>query len=227
MSSASSRTETKLKKRLFFWLATRLGWTAILLIGHLTRLRYHGREHLEGLRGGKRPFIYCLWHGKLLIPVFAHRHMNICAMVSIHSDGEMIAQTLHRLGYVSARGSSTRGGNRAMLAMIRLLKQVGAGAVTPDGPTGPRHVFKPGIIEIAQCADAQILPLTFASTRAWVLKSWDRFTIPKPFSKTVICYGEPFSVSKKLTATEFEAVRQAVEQRMLALEAAAEAYVSG
>jgi lysophospholipid acyltransferase (LPLAT)-like uncharacterized protein len=111
-----------------------------------------------------------------------------------------------------------------MLAMIRLLRKVGAGAVTPDGPTGPRHVFKPGIIEIAQRAHAQILPLTFASTRAWVLKSWDRFTIPKPFSKTVICYGEPISVPKKLTVTEFEAVRQEVEQKMIALEATADAY---
>jgi lysophospholipid acyltransferase (LPLAT)-like uncharacterized protein len=214
----------KFKKRLLFWLATRLGWAVVILLGHLTRLRYHGREHLEKLRGGNRPFLYCLWHGKLLLPIFAHRHMNICAMVSIHSDGEMIAQTLHRLGYVTARGSSTRSGSRALIEMIRLLKQAGTGAVTPDGPTGPRHVLKPGVIQLAQRANAQILPLSFASSRAWIIKSWDRFTIPKPFSKSVICYGEPISVPRKLTAAEFETVRQEVEKKMLALEATADAY---
>jgi lysophospholipid acyltransferase (LPLAT)-like uncharacterized protein len=125
---------------------------------------------------------------------------------------------------VTARGSSTRGGSRALIEMIRLLKRAGTGAVTPDGPTGPRHVLKPGVIELAQRAHAQLLPLTFASSRAWVVKSWDRFTIPKPFSKTVICYGEPLSVPKKMTAAEFEAVRQEVEQKMIALEATAEAY---
>lgn len=211
-------------KRLLFWLATRLGWLAILLLGSLTRLRFHGREHFEKLRNGKHPFIYCIWHGKILIPIFVHRNEKVCAMVSEHFDGEMIAQTLHRLGLLTVRGSSTRGGSRAMIAMIRILRAGGTGAIMPDGPNGPRHVFKPGIIAIAQRAQAYILPLTFASTAAWVLKSWDRFTIPKPFSKSVAYYGEPIAVPANLTEAELETVRQRVEQRMLALEKEAEAF---
>jgi lysophospholipid acyltransferase (LPLAT)-like uncharacterized protein len=214
----------KWTKRLLFWLATRLGWLAILLLGHLTRLRFHGREHFEKLRDSRQPFIYCIWHGKILMPIFAHRHEKNCAMVSEHTDGEMIAQTLHRLGYITVRGSSTRGGSRAMIAMIRTLKGGGAGAIMPDGPQGPRHVFKPGTLVIAQRAQAYILPFTFASTRAWVLRSWDRFTIPKPFSKSVAYYGEPIAIPAVLTEDEFESIRLMVEQKMLDLEEQAEAY---
>jgi len=214
------------RKRLLFALATHWGWLVILLVGHLTRLRFHGREHFERLRDSKQPFIYCIWHGKILIPIFAHRYENIYAMVSEHTDGEMIAQTLHRLGYLTVRGSSTRGGSRAMIAMIRKLAGGHVGAIMPDGPQGPRHVFKPGLIAIAQRAQAHILPFTFASTRAWVLHSWDRFTIPKPFSNTVVYYGEPIAIPADLNETEFEATRQKIEQEMLALEEKAAAYFS-
>ncbi len=224
--AAVTPARLKWRKRILFWLTTRCGWLVILLLGKLTRLRFHGREHFEKLRAQQQPFMYCIWHGKILVPIFAHRYENICAMVSEHSDGEMIAQTLHRLGYITARGSSTRGGSRAMIAMIRALKAGGVGAIMPDGPNGPRHVFKPGMIAIAQRAQACVLPFTFASTRAWVLNSWDRFTIPKPFSKTVAFYGEPIAIPADLAENEFEAMRQMVEQKMLALETAAENYFS-
>ncbi len=223
---ASSPPKMKWSKRLSFWLATRLGWVVILLLGHLTRLRFHGREHFEKLRERGQPFIYAIWHGKILIPIFVHRNENVCCMVSEHFDGEMIAQTLHRLGLITVRGSSTRGGTRAMIAMIRLLKDGGTGAIMPDGPNGPRHVFKPGLLAIAQRARAYILPFTFSSTRVWMLKSWDRFTIPQPFSETVAYYGEPIAVPENLTETEFESLRQTVEQKMLELETGAETYFS-
>ncbi|MGH7451219.1 MAG: lysophospholipid acyltransferase family protein, partial [bacterium] len=182
-------------KRLIFWLATRLGWLFILLLGCLTRIRYVGREHFEWLRDNDKPFIYCIWHGKILIPIFTHRYANIHAMVSLHADGEMIAQTLHRLGYRTIRGSNTRRAQRAVVEMIRALKQGKICAIMPDGPKGPRHVFKPGAISIAQKSGAYLLPLTFACSRPFVFKkSWDRFTLMLPFSKSVAIYGEPIAV---------------------------------
>lgn len=222
----SSPPREKLSRRVVFWLATRLGWLVLIALGKLTRIEFRGREHYERLRAHKQPFIYCIWHGKILIPIFTHRYEGICGMVSEHRDGEMIAQTLHRLGYTTARGSSTRGGKRAMLAMIRELRNGGVGAIMPDGPAGPRHVFKAGMIAIAQKAQAAILPMTFSSSRAWRLRSWDRFTIPKPFSKTVALYGEPVFIPPDLDETAFEAMRQEVEQRMLHLEAEVEALFS-
>ena len=212
-----------LKRRILFWLATRLGWLVLIALGKLTRIQFHGREHYESLRATRQPFIYAIWHGKIMIPIFVHRYEGICGMVSEHNDGEMIAQTLHRLGYTTVRGSSTRGGKRAMLAMIRVLQNGGVGAIMPDGPRGPRHVFKAGLLAIAQRGRAAILPMTFASSRAWCFKSWDQFTLPKPFSKTIALYGEPIFVPQEMNEAEFDGKRREVEQHMLDLEAEAEA----
>ncbi len=213
------------KKRLIFWLATRLGWLFILFLGCLTRIRYVGREHFEWLRDNQKPFIYCIWHGKILIPIFTHRYENIHAMVSLHADGEMIAQTLHRLGFRTIRGSSTRGAQRAVVEMIRALKQGKVCAIMPDGPKGPRHVFKPGAISIAQKSGAYLLPFTFACSKPFVFKkSWDRFTIMLPFSKSVAIYGEPIAVPADLKDEAFEDFRLMVESKMLELEKYAELY---
>jgi hypothetical protein len=211
-------------KRLIFWLATRLGWLFILLLGHLTRIRCVGREHFEWLRDNQKPFIYCIWHGKILIPIFTHRYENIHAMVSLHADGEMIAQTLHRLGYRTIRGSSTRGAQRAAVEMIRALKQGTICAIMPDGPKGPRHVFKLGAISIAQKSGAYLLPFTFACSNPFRFKSWDRFTIMLPFSKSMAIYGEPIAVPADLKAEDFEKFRLMVEGKMLELEKYAELY---
>jgi lysophospholipid acyltransferase (LPLAT)-like uncharacterized protein len=212
------------KNRLRFWLATRLGWLFILLLGYLTRIRYIGREHFEELRDNNKPFIYCIWHGKILIPIFTHRYENIHAMVSLHADGEMIAQTLHRLGFRTIRGSSTRGAQRAVVEMIRALKQGKVCAIMPDGPKGPRHVFKPGAISIAQKSGAYLLPFTFACSNPFRFNSWDRFTIMLPFSKSVAIYGEPIAVPADLKDEAFEDFRLMVEDKMLELEKYAELY---
>ena len=212
------------KKRLVFWLATRLGWLFILLLGYLTRIRYAGREHFEWLRDNDKPFIYCIWHGKILIPIFTHRYENIHAMVSLHADGEMIAQTLHRLGYRTIRGSSTHGAQRAAVEMIHALKQGKICAIMPDGPKGPRHVFKPGAISIAQKSGAYLLPFTFACSNPFRFNSWDRFAIMLPFSKSVAIYGEPIAVPADLKDKAFEDFRLMVEGKMLELEKYAELY---
>jgi len=212
------------KQRLIFFLATRLGWLAILALGFLTRVRYVGREHFEWLRDNKKSFIYCIWHGRILIPIFVHRYENIQAMVSLHDDGEMIAQTLHRLGYITARGSSMRGGQRATIEMIRTLKKGGVGAIMPDGPRGPRHQFKTGPVVIAQRSGAYLLPFTFSSSRKLQFKSWDKFTIMLPFSTSVAMYGEPVSVPKEASPEEVERLRHELEKRMVELEQRADAY---
>ncbi len=211
-------------QRLIFSLATKCGWLAILALGFLTRIRFFGREYFEWLRDNQKPFIYCIWHGRILLPIFVHRYENIQAMVSLHDDGEMIAQTLHRLGYETARGSSTRGGPRAMIEMIRYLKNGGIAAIMPDGPKGPRHEFKTGPVVIAQRSGAYLLPFTFSSTRLFQFKSWDRFTIMLPFSTSVAMYGEPVSVPADAGPGEVERIRQDLEKRMVELEQRADAY---
>ncbi len=214
-----------LKKRIVFWLATRLGWLLILGLGYLTRLRYIGREHLAWLRDNHKPHLYCIWHGKILMPIFAHRGENAYTMVSLHADGEMIARTVQRLGYRTIRGSSTRGAQRAAAEMIRALKAGNVCAIMPDGPKGPRHMFKPGAITIAQKSGAYLLPLTFACSASYRFnKSWDRFTLPLPFSKCAVIYGEPIAVPADLKDDKFEDFRLMMESKMLELEKYAESY---
>jgi lysophospholipid acyltransferase (LPLAT)-like uncharacterized protein len=213
-----------IKKRLVFWLATRLGWLLILGVGYLTRIRYVGREHLEWLRDNRKPILYCIWHGKILLPIFVHRNENADVMVSLHADGEMIAQTVHRLGYHTIRGSSRRGALRAAVEMIRALKKGVACAIMPDGPKGPRHVFKPGAVTIAQKSGAYLLPFTFACSNSFRFNSWDRFALPLPFSKSVAIYGEPIAVPADLNDEAFEDFRLMVEGKMLELEKYAELY---
>jgi hypothetical protein len=212
------------KKRIVFWLATRLGWLLILALGHLTRLRFVGREHHDWLRANKKPFIYCVWHGKIFPASFVLRRKKVHAMVSLHTDGEIIAQTLLRLGFHTIRGSSTRGASRATIEMIRALKRGVIGAIIPDGPKGPRHVLKPGAITIAQKSGAYLLPLAFACSNSFRFNSWDRFAIPLPFSKCAAIYGEPIAVPANLQDKAFENFRLMVEDRMLELEKYAESY---
>jgi len=212
------------KKRIIFWLATRLGWLLILVLGHLTRRRFVGREHYDWLRENKKTFIYCIWHGKIFLASFLLRRKNVHAMVSLHTDGEMIAQTLHRLGFHTIRGSSARGASRATIAMIRALKRGIICAIMPDGPKGPRHVFKAGAIVIAQKSGAYLLPVTFACSNPFRFNSWDRFTIPLPFSQTAAIYGEPIAVPADLQDDAFENFRSLVESKMLELEKYAEGY---
>ncbi len=216
--------KSKLMDRLIFFLATKLGWLFILFYGHLTRITYIGREHFLQLRESGKPFIICVWHGRILLPVFIHRRQNIQVMVSEHRDGEMIAQTIRKLGFGTIRGSSTRGGKRASRQMLEALRRGAAGAIMPDGPTGPRHVFKPGAISLASKSGAYLLLLTYASSRYVQFRSWDRFYLWKPFSRSVAIYSEPIAVPANLEGGAFEDFRLQMEQKMIEQERQADAY---
>ena len=145
-------------------------------------------------------------------------------MVSQHDDGEMIAQTVEKLGFTTVRGSSTRGGRQALMDIVRELKKGKIATMMPDGPHGPRHVFKPGAIYIAQLARVPILPMTFSSNRFFQFRSWDKFMLIKPFSRSVIMYGEPYHVPARLEPSQLETVRAELEIKLIELEGAADGY---
>lgn len=212
------------KQKITFILITKLGWLLILLLGKLSFIKCVGRHHWKRLKKEKSRFIFIVWHGRILLPIYIHRNEGITGMVSLHADGEMIAQTLHRLGYQTVRGSSTRGGKKALHDMVEALKNEGTGAIMPDGPRGPRHKFKKGAIQIAQQTDAYLLPVTFASKRKIQFKSWDRFNLITPFSPAVVIYGKPIKVPNNLSTVEFETFRQQVEQIMIEYERQADEY---
>jgi len=205
----------RIRNGLFFFLASRFGHLLLLLAGHWTNITVIGDHHLKQIQKRGTGFTWVLWHGRMLIPIFARRKCGVIAMVSEHKDGELIARIIHKIGYITARGSSTRGGRKAFVEMVRSLRDGGEGAMLPDGPTGPRHVFKPGTMLMAQRALIPMLHITFGSHPAWTFRSWDRFTVPKPFSKTILFFGEPIWVDKGLKGVEFEALRKKVEAQMI------------
>ncbi len=168
------------------------------LVGALARTwryRQEGSEAWRGLLAERRPFVVALWHDILVMPLWRHRDLGIVIVVSEARDGQYLADVATRFGFGAVRGSSTRGGSKALLAARRVLGQGGIVAFTPDGPRGPRRVLKPGVVAAAQQAGVPIVPLHAAPDRAWRFRSWDRFCLPKPFARVRIGYGEPIRVA--------------------------------
>lgn len=148
------------------------------------------------------PILFTLWHGRMFLSIQAHRHEAITTMASRSKDGEVIARWLEANGYRVVRGSSSRGGGQALREMVRAVRAGGHAALTVDGPRGPARVVQPGIVQLARLTGGWILPITSSSARPRFLKSWDRYLLPRPFSRNVVVYGEPFPVDAGFTDEE-------------------------
>lgn len=186
------------------WIA-RVGVVILRALASTWRIRVLNRDGLDAARARRQPVIFAFWHGDMLPLLWAHRGEGVAILVSSHSDGEIIARIGHALGCRSVRGSTSRGGGRALLGLVRTLEGGGDVAVTPDGPRGPARMFAPGALIAAQRANAPVIPLAAHASRAWRLRSWDRFIIPKPFARIVIAYADPAYVT---AATPREAAEQ-------------------
>jgi lysophospholipid acyltransferase (LPLAT)-like uncharacterized protein len=159
--------------------------------------------------------VYASWHQRFFpgITFFASRK-PIAIMISQSRDGEMIARVVDILGWQAVRGSSSKGGMRALKEIRQLTAKGYRIGHIVDGPQGPLGVVKPGLITIAQFAGAPILPAILSAQRCWVFNSWDRFMVPKPFSKVFIRFAPPIVVPRRLDADAFENLRQDVEARI-------------
>ena len=135
-------------------------------------------------------------------------------MISQSRDGEMIARVADILGWRPVRGSSSKGGVRALKTLRRLTRHGFRVGHIVDGPQGPFGVVKPGVLTIAQFAGAPIVPVITSAQRRWVFNSWDRFMVPKPFSRVIIRFAPPITVPRRLDAVAFEALRRNVEKQI-------------
>lgn len=158
--------------------------------------RYHtsGDDAWRRLQLERVPLVFVLWHEVMLPLLWHHRHQGHSIVVSEARDGQYLADYACRLGFHPVRGSSTRGGIRALLGAVRVLEQGGSVAFTPDGPRGPRRVMKPGAVVAAQRGGAAIVPVHASARSAWRLRSWDRFCVPKPFTRVDLRYSTPVPV---------------------------------
>lgn len=172
-------------------LSARIGLVLVRALARTWRIKYHNDGPVRALCLQKTGFVLAVWHGDMLAPIWAHRADGLVALVSTHSDGEIIARIIAGIGLDSARGSTTRGGSRALLALIRALEAGRICAFTPDGPRGPRRVLQPGLLAAAKRVGAPVVLIGTAVRRAWRFGSWDQFVLPKPFATVHLAYSEP------------------------------------
>lgn len=197
---------------------------AALLIRALRRtlrLRVHGRETIEQYARDGQRYVHVLWHAHLLLGVYTYIGPELVFMVSRSTDGELIARTVARFGIVPARGSSSSGGAMALREMLRSVRAGSDIGFTPDGPRGPARRVQSGTIAAARHLRIPIVPVALGVTRAWTLRSWDRFVVPKPFARALFAYGAPFVVGEDEPAA---AAATRLETEMLALERFAEEH---
>jgi lysophospholipid acyltransferase (LPLAT)-like uncharacterized protein len=174
----------------------------IKIIGSTLRFETEGEEHLASIESAGKLPIYVLWHDRIFAGTYYLRNRGIVFLTSQSFDGEYIARFIQRFGYGVIRGSTTRGGSRGLVEMIRGMTRGLAMGFTVDGPKGPRYVAKPGPILLAKKTGNPIIPFILESNRYWTIKSWDRLQIPLPFTRALMIYGEPIYVSDTASETE-------------------------
>lgn len=190
-----SPAATRGRRRLRVWLASALGGVAIRAIALTWRYRVHGGQEFEQCVREGKPASFVLWHGEMLPLILWWKGRGIRALISTHSDGEIIARIVEGLGYRTARGSSSREGTRALRELIGALRDGEQIAVTPDGPRGPRHSFALGVVHAAARTQTPVIVARALASRAWVLRSWDRFVIPKFFARVDLYHSPLVQVS--------------------------------
>jgi len=161
-----------------------------------------------------QPFIAVFWHSRLVFSGWYFSFYPSCAMISRHSDGELAALTVERLGIKSARGSTTRGGSSALKGLVRMLRRGLNAGLTPDGPKGPARSLQDGVVSLGQLSQRPVIPVSFSSRWALRLNSWDRFMIPLPFSRTSFVFGEPIMVPRKLDSRARSDFRKRIEKEL-------------
>jgi lysophospholipid acyltransferase (LPLAT)-like uncharacterized protein len=189
------------------------------------RWRVEGLEHFDSAMASARPPIMAFWHGRILPATYFFRRRGIVVMTSRHFDGEWIAGVIERFGYGTARGSTTRGGLRALLEMKREMAAGHPAAFTLDGPGGPAGVAQPGALWLAKATGNPVLPFHLEASRYWTVNSWDRTQIPKPLATVSLAIGEPLFVSADADDAAVEEARIRLEERLRTLEGRARAML--
>jgi lysophospholipid acyltransferase (LPLAT)-like uncharacterized protein len=191
------------------WLAKALGATL--------RVQVVRGDIEPTVRARHRNVIYAFWHGHLLYLMYRYRGSGAYILVSQSRDGEILSQMLRHFGLPTIRGSSSRGGRRSLLALVRLARAGASVAIAPDGPRGPRHEAQSGIITLARLTEMPIIPVAVGARWKVEFHSWDRFLLPLPGSRVMVAYGEAIMVPPDADAAVLEQKRQELEATLLKL----------
>ena len=183
-----------LTQRLLILSADLLGYLLIRFVGWTAQFEVEGWEHFESATNAGQVPIYAAWHDCIYLGVYFWQGRGIVYMTSRSFDGEYTARFLQRFGFGAVRGSSSRGGARALIEMVRLVRKGIQVGFTVDGPRGPRHVAQPGAVLLAKKTGQPILPFHVMATRRWQISSWDRQQLPLPFTRARVEIGAPIYV---------------------------------
>jgi lysophospholipid acyltransferase (LPLAT)-like uncharacterized protein len=208
-------------KRLQARLIPVVGYRLLALLGSTLRWKTDGLEHFDDIvRRGRQP-VLAFWHGRILAATYYFRRRGIVVMTSENFDGEWIAGIIERFGYLTARGSTSRGARRALRQLSRDMAAGKPAGFTLDGPRGPARVAQSGAVWLAKATGNPVLPFHLEADRHWTLNSWDRTQIPKPFATVALVVGEPFVVPSDADQVQIESARGELEVRLSRLEARA------
>jgi len=203
------------KSTFFSWLICFLAAGYIRFVYRTSRVRMDMDEEAKAYLGGELPAVFAFWHGRMLmIPPVHPPRRKVHVLISTHRDGEMIARTMHRFGFGTVRGSSTRGGVTAGMRAIKALLAGDNVAVTPDGPKGPAMKLQPGVLLIAEQSGVPVIPVTYASTRSKRMRTWDRFMVALPFGTIYYKVGAPMmGAGPELLENEMVRLTQEVDSK--------------
>jgi lysophospholipid acyltransferase (LPLAT)-like uncharacterized protein len=198
-------------------LGTTAGWLMRLWCATL-RIEIEDRCDLLNRQG---PVLYALWHNRIFVVPAAWRKLcrgrrEAVVLTSASHDGAMLARAVGVFGIGSVRGSSSRRGVAALVALRKAVKEGRDCCITPDGPRGPRYVLQPGLVKLAETGGAPIVPIHAEFASAWKLKSWDRFHLPKPFSRVRVIFDQALAVPAGLSEDDFETWRARIEENLRA-----------
>ena len=185
--------------RLIQTLLSLIGSIYVLTVYKTSKVNLKNRKKIENLLERNESFIYSFWHDQLLMcPLTWQSNSNIKVLISKHRDGDIIAQLISNLGFEAIRGSThktnkikNKGGLLSARKMIKSLKNGISIGISPDGPKGPRHKVSDGILSISRLSKSVILPVGIGFKKKWVLNTWDKFIIPKPFNEITVIWGDP------------------------------------
>src|ERR1700681_2366521 len=169
-------------KRFQARLIAAVGYRLVAVLGSTLRWRTEGLEHLDRVVAGGRQPVMAFWHGRILPATYYFRRRGIVVMISENFDGEWIARIIERFGYGTSRGSTSRGGQRALLRLKREMEEGRPAGFAVDGPRGPARKVQPGVVWLAKLTGNPVVPFHMEASKYWSLNSWDRTQIPRPFS---------------------------------------------
>ncbi len=208
------------RRRIGGWLLRLFGRPVVGALSRSWKIEFLGRENFENTveRGN---CIVCMWHGRMMLGIRRFGTGAYHILVSPSRDGDLSRIILESFGFPVIRGSSSRGGAKALRQMLGVLGERGVVVITPDGPRGPRHSMNPGVAWMASETGLPIVPLGMVADRAWHMNSWDRFTIPKFGARVVFHFGEPIAIAHDASEEERARVTELVRQAVIATETAA------